>query len=187
VSQILIDKGGLVGAVTSFLHRAGLLLMQITADPSVTAPATLLYYRSDLHRMRLLDDTGAAHSLAHVDEAVIDGDTASGDLAGTYPAPTIASGAVVAAKLGANAVTGPALSAGSMRLLGFAGHNGAGACTLTGAKVGDTVVGVVDVAVGSVSAAASFESTITVNNQIQQSSASDLSAIKYLALVVAKS
>lgn len=87
----------------------------------------------------------------------------------------------------ANGVTGNALSAGSMRLLAFAGHNGAGACTATGTKVGDTVIGVIDLAAGSVSAAASFESTITVNDQIQQTSASNLSAVKYALLVVAKS
>jgi hypothetical protein len=86
-----------------------------------------------------------------------------------------------------NAVTGPALSATSLRLLAFAGHSGAGACTATGTKVGDTVVGIIDLAAASVSAAASFESTITVNDQIQQSSASNLSAVKYALIVVAKS
>lgn len=89
--------------------------------------------------------------------------------------------------LAPNAVTGTALSAASMRLLAFAGSNGAGACTATGTKVGDTVIGVIDLAAGSVSAAASFESTITVADQIQQSSASDLSLLKYALLVVAKS
>jgi hypothetical protein len=92
-----------------------------------------------------------------------------------------------ASKFTSNAVTGPALSSASQRLLAFAGHSGAGACTATGTKVGDTVVGIIDLAAASVSAAASFESTITVNDQIQQSSASNLSAVKYALLVVAKS
>lgn len=69
------------------------------------------------------------------------------------------------------------------KLFAFTGRNAAGAITLTGAKVGDKVVGVADVAAGSVSAAASFESTITVADQIQQSSASNLSAVKYLVIL----
>ncbi len=78
-------------------------------------------------------------------------------------------------------VTGfyPVASAG--KFLTFTGSNGAGAITLTGAAVGDNVVslnGVTATAAGS--AAASFESAITVANQIQQSSASDLSAKAYI-------
>lgn len=69
------------------------------------------------------------------------------------------------------------------KLYSIAGRNGAGACTMTGAKVGDKVVGVIDLAAGSVSAAASFESTVTVADQLQQSSASNLSAVKYAVLV----
>lgn len=100
-------------------------------------------------------------------------------------------GAAVASALltggAANSVTGNALAAGAQRLLAFAGHNNVGACTLTGAKIGDTVTGVIDLAAGSVSAASSFESTITVNDQIQQTSSSNLSGVKYAALLVAKS
>ncbi len=96
-------------------------------------------------------------------------------------------GVVDSAQLAADAVDGPALSASSLRLLAFAGVAAAGPATATGVKVGDTVVGVIDIAAASVSAAASFESTITVNDEIQQSSASDLSLKKYALLVVAKS
>lgn len=87
----------------------------------------------------------------------------------------------------ANGVGGNALSAGAMRFYAMTGRNGAGACTLTGAKVGDTVVGVADLAGGSVSAAASFEGTVSVQDQLQQSSASNLSATKFHVLLVAKS
>jgi hypothetical protein len=59
------------------------------------------------------------------------------------------------------------------------GKNGAGAITLTGAKVGDNVISVVNLSTPA-DASASFEDTITVADQIQQSSASDLSAVKYL-------
>lgn len=108
----------------------------------------------------------------------------------TQAAATV-SGAAVKTALAtvgaANGVVGTALSATAQRLLAFAGHNNVGACTLTGAKVGDTVTGVIDLAGASVSAAASFESTITVADQIQQTSSSNLSAVKYAALLVAKS
>lgn len=79
------------------------------------------------------------------------------------------------------------LTSSALRFLAFAGKNGAGACTLTGAKVGDTVAGVVDLAGASASAAASFETVITVANQIQQTSASNLSAVKYAVILGARS
>jgi hypothetical protein len=74
----------------------------------------------------------------------------------------------------------------AFRLLVFTGNAGAGACTLTGTKVGDKVIGILnltDAAIGT----SSFEATITVANQIQQSSASDLSAKNLAVLLVAKS
>lgn len=70
----------------------------------------------------------------------------------------------------------------------FAGKNGAGACTLTGAKVGDvveSVTGVVAAKVGN--QAADFEATITVNDQIQQSAVGDLSTYVYLVRLLRKS
>lgn len=64
------------------------------------------------------------------------------------------------------------------------GRNGAGAITATGAVVGDVVIGVAGVTAGALGAAtASFESAITVVNQIQQSSASNLSANDYLVVL----
>lgn len=68
------------------------------------------------------------------------------------------------------------------KVYSFTGRNGAGAVTLTGAAVGDVVLGVAGISsVGN--AAASFEATISVINQIQQSSASDLSAVTYLVVL----
>lgn len=64
------------------------------------------------------------------------------------------------------------------------GRNGAGAITATGAAVGDVVIGVAGLTAGALGAAtASFESAITVVNQIQQSSASNLSANDYLVIL----
>lgn len=64
----------------------------------------------------------------------------------------------------------------------FTGRNGAGSITVTGTAVGDRVIlltNLTDEAAGG----AAFETTITVVNQIQQSSASDLSAKKFALLV----
>lgn len=73
-------------------------------------------------------------------------------------------------------------------LWAFAGKNGAGACTLTGAKVGDLVQSVTGVAAGTVGNQASkFETTITVADQIQQSDAGNLSANIYLVRLLRKS
>lgn len=65
--------------------------------------------------------------------------------------------------------------------LPFTGRNGAGAITLAGTLVGDRVRKVVHE--DGTDASASFESTITVAGQLQQSSASDLSAQKYIVFI----
>lgn len=92
----------------------------------------------------------------------------------------------VTANLADNSVLGTALAVSSLRMLTGQGHNLAGAATLTGAKVGDKVVGVSNVT-DHVTASASFESTITVADQIQQSAAVDLSAKTIIVVLVAKS
>jgi hypothetical protein len=71
----------------------------------------------------------------------------------------------------------------SILFLGYTGKNGAGACTCTGARVGDKVAGTVNMTDGG-TASSLFESTITVANQIQQSSATDLSAKKFSVLLL---
>jgi hypothetical protein len=66
------------------------------------------------------------------------------------------------------------------------GHNGAGAATATGLSVGDVVKAVVNLT-DVADASAAFEATVTVNNQIQQSSASDYSAKKFLVIAASYS
>lgn len=73
-------------------------------------------------------------------------------------------------------------------LWSFSGKNGAGACTLTGAKAGDLVQSVTGLAAGTVgNQEALFESTITVNDQIQQTGTGDLSSNVYLVKLLRKS
>jgi hypothetical protein len=63
-----------------------------------------------------------------------------------------------------------------------AGLNGAGAVTVTGAKVGDLVLAVINLTTPG-QAASSFESTVSVAGQVQQSSTSNLSGNNYLFIV----
>jgi hypothetical protein len=59
------------------------------------------------------------------------------------------------------------------------GHNGAGAVAVAGTVVGDNVVNVTNLSTpGDVTA--SFESTVTVAGQVQQTAATDLSAAQLL-------
>lgn len=75
---------------------------------------------------------------------------------------------------------------GKLKMISFDGRSGAGACTATGAVVGDLVLAVFSMTEGALGAAgASFEGAVTVINQIQQSSASNLSANNYVALLLA--
>lgn len=68
----------------------------------------------------------------------------------------------------------------------FAGHNGAGAVTVANLKAGDQVLFVFDITDGT-DGSSYFESTVTVTGQLQQSSALNLSAKNFFALVIAKS
>jgi hypothetical protein len=71
----------------------------------------------------------------------------------------------------------------NFKAVSFDGKNGAGACTAVSLEVGDVVLGVAGLtALGD--ASASFEGVITVADQIQQSSASDLSLNDYLVIVI---
>jgi hypothetical protein len=64
-------------------------------------------------------------------------------------------------------------------LLAHLGHNGAGAVAVAGAVVGDNVVSVTNLTTPG-DATASFESTVTVAGQVQQTAATDLSAAQLL-------
>lgn len=65
----------------------------------------------------------------------------------------------------------------------FYGRDGAGAISLPGALEGDAVIKLVGVYGVSGSQTASFESTITEDHQIQQTSASDLSDNQYVVVL----
>lgn len=123
---------------------------------------------------------GTTISAAQLPDAVIVEDKIA-DAAVTEP--KLADGAVTTDKLADDSVTAAKLDDGALVYDGFTGHNNTGACTLTGAKVGDLVLGVVNLTDGG-GAASSFESTITVADQIQQTSASNLSAKKFSLLLL---
>jgi len=108
--------------------------------------------------------------------------------AGTVAEASIATAAVTVAKLGAGAATLPKVTFTGIKVLAAAGRNGAGAITLTGAVIGDRVI----VAFGAPTAggalaapaAGTWESAITVTDQIQQASASNLTANTYVFTLV---
>lgn len=90
---------------------------------------------------------------------------------------------------GFHRVSGPG-SFGWKRLMivGFTGRNGAGAITVTSTpslEVGDTIYSVSRQS-GAANEDASFENQVTVAGQLQQSSASNLSANNYFAFVQRK-
>jgi hypothetical protein len=102
------------------------------------------------------------------------------------PVGAIGDGSIATAKLAAGAVVGTKVGLTGIVSGGFTGSNGTGACTLTGATVGQRVLILVEttatVAVGV--AAALFEATITIADQIQQSSAANNSAKRYVVVLL---
>ena len=96
---------------------------------------------------------------------------------------------LLSARLGSRAATSlldTVPSTNTMNFLAFTGKNGAGACTCTGAVVGDAVIGIVNITDVS-TATSSFETTITVVDEIQQSSSSNLSTKKFAVILGKKS
>ncbi len=67
-------------------------------------------------------------------------------------------------------------------LRGF-GNNGVGACIVPGVSVGDTVLGVYNISTLA-SASSSFQSTVTVQFQVQQSSSTNLSTAEFWFITV---
>lgn len=106
--------------------------------------------------------------------------------AGAVEEGKLAAAAVATAKLAGGAVTGAKLAATGVKSGSFAGRNGAGACALAGAAVGDRVLAVmrIDDAAGAVGQAASFQVTITVVDEIQQTAVGDLSAQKFSVILL---
>ena len=85
------------------------------------------------------------------------------------------------------------LTASDVRAIkNVAGHNGAGACTAVGAKVGDVVIGISfakapTAAAGTQAGLTAFESTISVAGQIQQTGVANLSSEAFDVLLLAQS
>lgn len=71
-----------------------------------------------------------------------------------------------------------------IRRVRFEGRSGAGACVCEDALEGDIVKAVICIVGGSETAATSFETTISEEGQIQQTSGSDLSEKEYLAFLM---
>ena len=76
------------------------------------------------------------------------------------------------------------LEAIGLQYKSFAGRNGAGPIALPGVRIGDSVESLIGLVGSTGDQSALFESVITVDDMIQQSSASDLSAKWYRAQIV---
>jgi hypothetical protein len=101
----------------------------------------------------------------------------------------IADGAVTTAKLAAGAATLPKIGIAGIKCLAAAGKNGSGAVTLTGAAIGDRLVAVFGAPTAGGALAVKvpgtdFEAAVTVTDQIQQLSASNLSANTYVFILI---
>jgi len=65
----------------------------------------------------------------------------------------------------------------------FTASNGAGACILPSAQVGDRVLGVINISTGA-NESSSFETVISKAGQIQQTSTSNLAGNQYWGFTV---
>jgi hypothetical protein len=140
----------------------------------------------DLNRNVISPETNKGKALTDLEDRIATLESDPPVTPGAIGTTQLADGGVTNAKLGAAAVTGTKLSPTGITSGSFAGSNGAGACTLVGATVGQRVFALfeIDTASGTVGEQSKFESTITVNGQIQQSNAGNLSAKKYAVILL---
>jgi hypothetical protein len=96
-------------------------------------------------------------------------------------------GSVGTTSLAGNSVSGPKLSPTGVKSGNFAGRIGPGSIPLLGAAVGDRVFTIfrVDAAEGATGRIASFQSVITVADQIQQTDPGNLTGLVFVALLLA--
>jgi hypothetical protein len=155
----------------------GIDWLQKLAAATLTLPAA-----SDA---QALAESSAAVGVTPANLAALTGTTSQTGILALATAAQVLAGTDTAKAVTAAGVQG---AINKMDTLVFAGKNLTGACTLAGVKAGDIVLTVTGIAVGTVGdQSAKFESIITVNDQIQQSSATDLSANLYIALIQRKS
>jgi hypothetical protein len=135
------------------------------------------------------DPADVASEMAALEAVLQDGIQSKHLAGGSLTADKIAANAVTADKIADEAVSGAKLAANMFRLLPFAGVDGSGeepdlTCTLTGALEDDLVVAILDTSDFS-DARANFESSIAVDDAIEQVELADLSAKTFLALLIA--
>ncbi|MFA5634520.1 MAG: hypothetical protein WC977_01315 [Anaerovoracaceae bacterium] len=183
----LTDSTGGVAATTLAAPTAQ--TQDSLTDSTGGTPATTLAAPTAQTQEDLTDSTGgvAATTLAAPTAQTQDSltDSTGGTPATTLAAPTSQTQEDLTDSTGGAAgTTLAAIGAVPDIVIALAqlGKNGTGALSLTGTAVGDRVLGVVNLT-DVADAAAKFETTITVDNQIQQTAADDLSAKQCYFLV----
>lgn len=150
-------------AVTATTTRKGVVELATDAEAQTGSDTTRAITAANLQAVTGTETRAGVLELATSAEAVTGTDTAR---------------AITAANLRA--------VLGKLKFISFDGKNGAGACTATGAVLGDLVLYVFGLTAGALgNASASFESAITVADQIQQSAGGDLSLNDYVAVLLA--
>lgn len=151
-------------------------LKKLAAETLTTAPAT---------DVQALAESSSTLALVPSNLAAL-GSTAT--FAGLVELATNAEAILGTDTVRAVTPAGAAAITAKVSIILFAGRNLIGACTATGLKVLDHILSVTGIVVGDVGdKSALFETVVTVADQIQQASNTDLSTHIYLALVLRKS
>lgn len=198
-SDVVVLTPGNLGAVIASATQQGIVELATDAETQTgtdatraVTPASLAATTATATRAGVVELATSAETITGTDDARA---VTPADLAALTTTATRAGLVELAtdaeAKTGtdtARAVTAANLRAvlTGIKTISFDGRNNVGACTATGAVAGMKVLGVFGMTSGALgNAAASFETTITVNDQIQQSAVGDLSLNDYTAILLA--
>lgn len=195
-SYIPTSQKGAASGVASL--TAGSLVVQDPANATATPTASKIV-KADGAGKLAAGWGGSASTLASLDGG---GKVPSAQITGVLSSAGLTNDAALEKTTNKGAVSGYApLDAGqklplanqnvadktvlpALKAVGFTGSNGAGACPAVGLPLNAKVLAVFSIVGTTTNAGPAFEATISVVNQIQQSSASDLSAEKFVAIVV---
>lgn len=180
------------------VNMLGLKELASNPDSGATSGTPDIYISSSDHKIHYKDAAGVDHVITLADDSSIASAKVFADAtlqllnaAATFKT-TLHTLATAARSVSLPDAAGNILlgvnGLGGMRVLTSVGAAAAGAATLTGAKVGDVVLGISDVTDHTtLLPGTDFEATISVINQIQQLSASNLSAKTIIVFLAANS
>lgn len=191
-TKVRFENGGdklVIGAGATFEVEAGATATGlVAAEAATTTTPGSVELATSAEATTGTDTSRAVTPKALADAATTHVAAASATVAGKVELATDAEALAGSDQVRAVTPHGLGSAIKKLDIISFAGRDGAGACTATGLNASDIILSVTGIAAGTVGDQGDkFEAVVTIDDQIQQSDAGNLSANIYMALVYRQS